>query len=94
MMLKGQPGCGVTGCGRLPGGASQCSRSRPAVEPSSVMRGMPSGSGAISSAAAASANNSIAPASSIMRARLAGVAPGASGATATPARSAPRNTAA
>jgi hypothetical protein len=48
----------------------------------------------MTSAAEASLNRMRASASEIMRARLAGVEPGASGATATPARSAPRNTAA
>ena len=59
------------------------------------MRGMaPSRGRADDLAAAASTNSMRASASAIMRARLAGVEPGASGATATPARNAPRKTAA
>ena len=95
MMLKAVPGCTSAGSGVAPSGASQSTSERPMAEPSSATRAMPPGcAGPITSAAPASAKRMRASASEIMRARLAGVEPGASGATATPARSAPRNTAA
>ena len=86
-MLNGVPGSMATGCGRLPGGISQASNS--AGSSSEVSgRSMPSAD------TLASANKRRAPASLSIRWNASGSTPGANGATATPARSAPRKTAA
>jgi hypothetical protein len=91
MMLKGQPGSIATGAGWLPGAASQSSSGWPAAEPSRDMHGTdPDPALPTVSAEPASVNSRRAPASTSMRANASGVLPGASGATTTPARSAPR----
>ena len=95
MMLKAQSGAGVTVMNGAPRGASQASRLRPASEASRAMRATDAPRAAAkASAVPASTKSSFAPASSSMAARLSLLPPGASGATATPARKAPRKTAA
>ena len=89
-MLNAASGVMATGRGRAPAGASQSSQARP----SSAMRGRVGSGGGRRSCVLASVNSRRAPASRYIEARLSAVAEGASGATATPARSAPMNRAA
>ncbi|MCY1219100.1 hypothetical protein D9M72_310620 [compost metagenome] len=97
MMLSGISGRipgSVTG---VPAGASQAWYGWPASLPSSVTMGVAASwprTGCSTSATVASVNRMRAPASATMPARLSGVDDGASGATTTPARTAPRYTAA
>jgi hypothetical protein len=92
MMLKGQSGCSSSGAGFVPGGASQSSSGVPlSVAFSATVRTC---TPCISGNAAASANSSRACESASIEANCSPVTDGASGATATPARSAPRKTAA
>ena len=92
MMLKAQPGSTCTAAGRAPAGASQRWNAAPAAESSSATRGtaMRSPTCATVCAAEASRKKSLASASAIMPASSSPVQEGASGATTTPARSAPR----
>ena len=91
MMLKGQAGSIATGAGWLPVAASQSASGRPTADPSRDIRGtVPSPALPTVSAELVSVNSTLAPASASMRANASGVLPGASGATTTPARSAPR----
>jgi hypothetical protein len=96
MMLNGQSGRIATGFGWLPAGASQFEKRVPAADSSSAIQGtaIRVRTGASSAATAASTKNRRASALAAMSAMVCGVEEGASGATATPARRAPRNTAA
>ena len=79
---------------RRPSCASQASNASPAEEPSSATDRTAIGAGFWASATPASRKNSLAPQSATMPAMASGVEDGAIGATATPARKPPRNTAA
>lgn len=83
----------VTGAGTVPGAAIQPENGAPALLSSNAIRRRSPGSGAsfMAPAANASMNNNLAPQSCTIAAKSRGVEDGASGATATPARSAPRN---
>ncbi len=94
MMLNGQSGCTSTGAGVAPAGSSQASKARPGAMPSSETQREGSARSPSAASAAASTNSSLACASPSIDAKLSGVTDGASGATTTPARRAPRNTAA
>ncbi len=97
-MLKGHSGCSATGAGWLLAGASQASsvssasrlRSRAMVRGKPPMPACP----ASNAVAASSAKSSRACASRSIEPNCSDVTDGASGATATPARNAPRNTSA
>ena len=92
MMLKVQSGAIATAAGRAPWGAIQCVKGSPAEPSSSETRGQAEATESKVSRVDSSRNSTCAPQSVTIAARLAGVEDGASGATATPARSAPRNT--
>src|SRR5512140_432183 len=89
MMLNGQFGCTFTGRGFAPTGASQ-SCNDGWLEPSMKMRR----AGVSKAGATASTNRCAAPLSATIPANCAGREPVGIGATAAPARNAPRNTAA
>lgn len=93
MMLNAAAGSTLTGAGCAPSGASQSSKAPPGATPSSEMHCRPASAGT-RSWAALSRNRWRAWASRSMEARLSAVDDGASGATTTPARRAPRNSAA
>src|SRR3954468_15475309 len=95
MMLKTDSGSMVTGDG-LARPAHQARNGRPQDASSSATRSGARSSAArpIAATAAASMNSTLAPESLTIAAKSAGVEDGAIGATATPARSAPRNVAA
>src|SRR3978361_1177485 len=99
MMLNGASGATSTCAGALPSGSSQSSNARPGATlpddgSSSEMQSRASPEPPSASSAAASAKSQRASASFRTETKLSGVTDGASGATATPARNAPRNTAA
>jgi hypothetical protein len=89
--VEGQPGSTATGAGWLPGAASQSSSGWPAADPSSATRGTAPQSGIAHRLGRAGVGEQH-PRARVgsMRAKASGVLPGASGATTTPARSAPR----
>src|SRR5688572_13186888 len=93
MILNAAAGSIDTGAGVAPAASSQRSSASSAADPSSEMRlaehAMPSNEAAL----AASANTNFAPQSDSIICMLSGRDDVGSGATATPARSAPRNTA-
>ena len=96
-MLNGIAGRISTGRGVLPAGASQRSNGVPSASSSSATSegaAPPLASPARTGAALASTNSSRASASPTIERKLAGVTDAASGATTTPARSAPRKSAA
>ena len=93
MMLKVQSGATSTGLGFAPSGASHRVKASPALLSSSAIRGRFSAIVSNVSRVEASTNTSAASQSAIIAARLADVEDGASGATAIPARNAPRKTA-
>src|SRR5271170_4212700 len=90
MVLKTQFGATTILVGAAPEGAIQSVKRAPSACPSRATRGASTSPSALS--AVASRNIILAPQSRAIAARLAGVEPGAKGATATPARSAPRKT--
>src|SRR5574337_1446387 len=92
MRLNGQSGSIATGSGFAPAGASQCAKASVSSRVSGIAS--PDVTPAPSSAACASpsTNHRRAPASVAIATSCGGVADGASGAAASPARSAPRNT--
>lgn len=98
MMLNGCSGPTSTGCGAAPSGASHSIHGVPAPASSSATSGSaPAPSitaGGTAALPCASANSRRAWASPSMDAMASGVTDGASGATTTPARRAPRYTAA
>src|SRR3569623_2954549 len=96
MMVNAQSGRISTGACVAPGAASQSLNGRAASLSSSAISvaRIDARTGAIASPTVLSTNSSRASASSAIVARLSGEEEGASGATATPARNAPRNTAA
>jgi hypothetical protein len=94
MMLKGHSGRISTGAGIAGAGISQSSNLRPGAWPSNEMQGTAGAASPRARSAAASASSRRGCASASIEAKLCGVTEGASGATATPARSAPRKTAA
>ena len=77
----------MTEGGWLPTGANQSSKDSSRI----ILQDTRSSAAPISEATPASTKNSFAPESATMSARLSAVEEGASGATATPARSAPMN---
>src|SRR5437868_12564290 len=93
MILKVQSGSIETGRGRVPGGASQAPKGRPQPRSSRETRNGASAAGPIADAVVSSMNRIFAPESFTIAAKSCGVDDGASGATATPARNAPRNVA-
>ena len=90
MMLKVQSGSMLTGLGLVLSGAHQALNGRPhAPSSSETPKGRPA-DGPITAAVTWSMNRIFAPESSTIAAKSCGVEDGASGATATPARNAPR----
>ena len=95
MMLKAQSGLGFTSLKVVPAGATQSLSCWPTGEPSSETRGMFNASAAFTASPVASSVKRIFTSASVsMPCSCSGVDPGASGATTTPARSAPRKMAA
>src|SRR5262245_24101659 len=94
MMLNAASGSTVTGAGVLSSGASHACTAVPAAPPSMLTSLSPAGSACPASAEAtgASRNRIVAALSASIVTSASGVEDGASGATATPARNAPRNT--
>src|ERR1700722_16203688 len=92
-MLNVQSGDISVGAGSAPAGASQSLNLSPPAPSSSAMRGQDMAIDAKVSRVDSSTKTNLAPQSAIIAARLAGVDEGASGATAIPARRAPRKTA-
>jgi hypothetical protein len=95
MMLNTHSGSTWTGAGFAPSAAHQARNDRPASPSSSAMRRTVGTTSAVAIAAAVapSMNSSLAPESLTIAAKSCGVEDGASGATATPARNAPRKVA-
>ena len=93
MMLNAQPGSISTAGAVAPSGASQASKGWPTSEPSRDTFGAATATSPISLATAASTKKILAPESAIITPRLSAVDEGANGATATPARRAPKNAA-
>src|SRR3954447_13648220 len=94
MILKVQSGSIETGFGRRPGAPAHELNGRPHPPSSSETRRGAFAAAPMAAAVASSMNRIFAFASFTMAAKSWGVEDGASGATATPARSAPRNVAA
>src|SRR6266568_2698262 len=94
-MLNTQSGSIATAAGFAPLAAHQALNGRPAAPSSSATRNTngPTSAVAIAAAAAASMNSTLAPQSFSIAAKSVGVDDGANGATATPARNAPRKAA-
>src|ERR1700710_2324258 len=93
MMLKVQPESIATGFGFAPGAAHQVLNGRPHAPSSSETRKGASADGPIAAAVTSSMNRIFAPESFTIAAKSCGVEDGASGATAAPARNAPRKVA-
>src|ERR1044072_5166911 len=93
MMLKVQSGSIETGGGRVPGAAHQALNGPPHPLSSSDTRSGASAEAPIAAAVASSMNRIFAPESFTIAAKSCGVEDGAKGATATPARNAPRKVA-
>src|SRR5476649_2649591 len=90
MMLKVQSGSIVTSSGFVPGAAHHAPNGRPHAPPSSETRKGASAADPIAAAVVSSMNRIFAPESFTIAAKSCGVEDGAKGATATPARNAPR----
>src|SRR4051812_18656254 len=93
MILKVQSGSIVTGFGLVLGAAHHALNGRPHPPPSSETRNGASAAAPIADAVVSSMNRIFAPESFTIAAKSCGVEDGASGATATPARNAPRKVA-
>src|SRR3954454_13833315 len=93
MILKVHSGSIETGFGLLPGAAHQVLNGRPHRQSSSETRNGASAAEPIADAVVSSMNRMLAPESFTIAAKSCGVDDGASGATAAPARNAPRKVA-
>src|SRR3954462_8250278 len=93
MMLKVHSGSIDTGCGRVPGDAHHLLNGRPHPPSSSETRNGAAAADPMVAAVVSSMNRILAPESFTIAAKSFGVEDGASGATAMPARNAPKKVA-